>query len=392
MSFEPEQMTVETMEKLMNCAYNDITFKNAILCALDWCNWHHCVYLHKDSKIPVDEDGYRVNKYQQAEKNAKAHKGIYQKTNDRSVQEGKAYFRKNDSGKFVKVDPSEFPQPVDPWGLDWYEYVNPSDNDHLWYEKSNIQYEYTEISENTISYLNNPYESEWYEYVDNEYVRARDSVPQGTITQVQTIHSYDSPRDLEWLEYRSETYQKVNVESYYNPAELGWYERHDGGSDWVYTLTEDTFYDTTKTYYVHWLNPDSYMEFSVDPASEDWYEYNTTSGQFEETYDHELTSNKDYYVLVEDSYTISYDISPVTGKAYYICDYVPYYKRIEQKVVTYTLTTDTVVDPSKKYYYVQNDVVWKELPDYSDHYVRNVDISVMGIENEVTLNYKRPVV
>lgn len=54
---------IEKMQDMVNKAYNEVTFKNALLQCLDAIHWHHCEYLHKDTDIHVNKTtGVRVYK------------------------------------------------------------------------------------------------------------------------------------------------------------------------------------------------------------------------------------------------------------------------------------------------------------------------------------------
>jgi hypothetical protein len=290
--YEAEKMTVEVMESMLNCAYNDITFKNALVCALDWCNYQHCANIHKDTKIAIDADGYRIDHF-----NSVGNK-IYIATLDNSIVDDKEYFRKKDNGKYVLVEHSDIDETKKPIktnsGKKLYEYNNPSANN--WYEHVTSVYHYVEIPKKDYTYYTYPRDNGWYYYSNGQFWPTLD------------IHA-------------TGTYQVItNVTSSDNPEQMGWYEEAD----------------------------------------------------------------------VSGGYLPTYDKTPVEGKTYYECLYIQYYKRVEESVSEYILSSDTIVDPTKSYFYTKDVVEYKEMPDWTDHYERRVDITIPGIENEITLQNKRP--
>lgn len=292
MKYEPEKMTVEVMESLLNCAYNDITFKNALVCALDWCNYQHCANIHKDTKIAVDSSGKRIEKY-----NAVGNK-IYIATTDSAIVVDKDYFRKKDNGKYVLVDHSDINESTNPIttrsGKKLYEYNNPAANN--WYELIKTVYRYVEIPKKDYTYYTYPRDNGWYYYSNGEYWPSLDIHATGTYQAVENV----TPSD--------------------NPEEMGWYEPED----------------------------------------------------------------------VPGGYLPTYDRFPEEGKTYYECLYTQYYKRVTETVNSYEPSSDTVVDPTKSYFYMKNVDTYEELDDWTDHYERNIDITIPGIENEITLQNKRP--
>ena len=388
MSYQPEQMTIDVAKSLLNCAYNDITFKNALLCTLDWCNWHHCVYLHKDTEIPVDSDGKRISRYEVVSID-----DHFETTEDQTIVSGKSYFEKVKKNKYTDVtltlDPSTNPSEHYPA---LYEYVNPSEQDPPWFEHIRTDYNYTQIPSTELSYNDNPYMNGWYEKDEHDnYVKSREQHATGDFNAVVDPEPYRNPKELKWYELTEYNYQKVDTECYFNPKALGLYERTGTSGHYVYTLSEDTFYyGATKTYYEYDGTNEEYVVFAPSPRSEGWYEYNVGLSDYVMTTDSTIDFTKDYYDFLGDDYTPTYDTSPVSGKTYYICDFNDYYKQYEQNVDRYDITTDTIVNPTKIYYTAKNPADWRSLPDYSDKYVRNISIDVPGIENEITLYQKRP--
>lgn len=244
MSFEPEKMTVETMQRLLNDAYNGVTFKNALVCALDWCNWYRCTNIHKDVRIGVNANGYPINKYE-------------------------------------KVKPQ------------------PGDNPHTnrWYEKHDKTVTYSAIATSKLTYWDNPKSNKWYERVSTDpdvYEESQDTYATGEYLEV-TPNTGDSPKALGW------------------------------------------------------------------------------------------------YVISGTTYIPSTDNNVVGGRTYYMCAYKTYYKKTEKKETTYVRTMDETVVEGKKYYQQKNPEEYRDLPDYSSHYTRNIDITIPGVEDEITLNNKRPV-
>ena len=295
MNFEPEKMTVEVMESLLNCAYNDVTFKNALVCALDWCNYQHCVNIHKDTKIAVDDKGYRIEKY-----NKVTGSKLYKATADTAVVESKEYFKKKND-KYILVEHSDI-IPGNPItttdGKKLYEYENPSEKN--WYEKITSIYNYVEMPKKDYTYYTYPRDNGWYIYSEGQYYPTLDIHATGTYELIADV----TPSD--------------------NPEQMGWYETAD----------------------------------------------------------------------VSGGYLPTYDRIPETGKSYYQCLYIQYYKRVEEKVELYNPSSDTVVDPTKKYFKIKN--VAEYLPedeeewDFSKRYERNIDITIPGLDDEITLQNKRP--
>lgn len=292
MSYEPEKMTVEVMRSLLNCAYNDITFKNALVCALDWCNYQHCANIHKDTRIAIDDDGYRIEKY-----NAVGNK-IYKATADSAIVDDKDYFRKKDNGKYVLVEHSDIDETKNPIktrsGNKLYEYENPSAQN--WFEQITSIYTYVEVPKKDYTYYTYPRDNAWYEYSSGAYYPSLDIHATGTYQEIANV----TPSD--------------------NPEQMGWYEEAD----------------------------------------------------------------------VAGGYLPTYDKSPVSGKTYYECLYKQYYKRVEEAVLQYIATSDTIVDPLKSYFYTKHVSEYAEMEDWTDHYDRQIDITIPGIENEITLQNKRP--
>lgn len=290
--YEPEKMTVGVMESLLNCAYNDVTFKNALVCALDWCNYMHCVNIHKDTKIAIDDEGYRIEHY-----NAVGNK-IYKATDDSSIVDDKDYFRKKDNGKYVLVEHSDIDETKNPIktksGKKLYEYENPSAKG--WYEKITSVYHYVEVPKKDYTYYTYPRDNGWYYYSNGEYWPSLDIHATGTYQAIAD----PTPSD--------------------NPEQMGWYEEAD----------------------------------------------------------------------VSGGYLPTYDKTIVAGKTYYECLYTQYYKKVEESVLQYVVSSDTVVDPLKSYFYIKNMSEEVEMPDWSSHYDRNIDITVPGVEYEITLQNKRP--
>ena len=385
MAYEPEQMTVEAMKSLLDCAYNEVTFKNALVCALDWANWYHCTHIHKDVRIPVDDDGYRISKYTQVSVNSK-----YKHSTDTSVVSNKLYFKKIKSNKYEQIRPvgNENPSTEDPW---WYDLINPSDNEHSWYEKKKFDYEYNRIPPTDLNYYDNPYINKWYEQeLSGDYVLSRDNHATGIFSPVVNVTIIDNPKENGWYELVNDSYQLVDISTYLNPKEMGLYEKTVQSGEDIYFLTEDMFYDLNKTYYVWNGNTSTYSAYVINPHELEFYEYNTSTGVYSLSSDTVYQSGDTYYIYVASSYVATYDKTPMTGKTYYECDYKPYYKRITRANVSYILTEDTIVDLTKTYYYVKNEAEWRDMPDYSDKYVRNIDLYIPGVENEITLQNKRP--
>ena len=300
MDYEPEKMTIDVMERMINCAYNDVTFRNALVCALDWCNHQRCTNIHKDTRIGVNRDGERIERYEQVDFHDK-----YQLTEDTEKDISKKYFEYDASkDKYYRVDGGSG---TNPHALGWYEYINPSDIYHNWYEKIKTIIEYSKVPKDDVSYFDSPSVNKWY-------------------------------KKDEW----------------------------------------DAYYPSTETHcrgiYSAIAEPDS----SASPRENDWYE---------------KTGSAD--PDVPENYTPSGDNNVVSGKTYYICSYYSYYKQISRPTKGYDHTTDTVIQEGKAYY-TQKDV-YKYLPenpddwDYSDHYEKHIDITVKGVDSEITLQNKRPV-
>ena len=296
MAYESEKMTMDVMERLVNGAYNEVTFKNALVCVLDWCNWYRCTHIHKDTKIGVNAEGVRIEKYTQVSKDDK-----YQLSQDRVVVEGKSYFLKNGKN-YDRVIPRSTD---DPYANGWYEYSNPSDYEHNWYEKIKTEYSYAEVSRSDVSYYDSPSNNGWYEKEDDLYFLSVDTHCTGEYYPVVSPAGGTSPRENDW-------YVKASNWTQENP---------------VYEPTTDN--------------------------------------------------------------------NVVPGTEYFMCVYKKYYKQLSKKVNEFVKTTDTVVNPDKIYYVEKNvDHYVPENPsewDYSDHYSRNIDITISGVENEITLQNKRPI-
>ena len=296
MDYEAEKMTLDTARRLLDDAYNEVTFKNALVCVLDWCNYQRCINIHKDTRIGLDEDGFRIEKYTQVK-----YKDKYKLTTDTTVDITKEYFAYDSTTKkYIRVyGGSE----VNPQANHWYEYVNPQEEG--WYEKINVITEYVLVDKKNLSYYDMPFVNKWYEKVNN-----------------------------------------------------------------VYTLSEDMH---ATGQYILIDNP----EHGMSPRDNNWYENQGT--------------------MQSPDYVPSTDNNVIDGKSYYICVYKDYYKLIGREAKLYEHTTDTVVDPTKTYYVEKNvDHFYPDTPeekaewDYSDHYSRHVDITVAGLENEITLQNKRP--
>lgn len=305
MDYEAEKMTTAVMERLLNCAYNDVTFKNALVCALDWCNQQRCANIHKDTRIAVDSNGERIDKYAQVDFHDK-----YVLTEDTTVDVSKKYFTYDETkDKYYRVYGGSA---INPQEEGWYEYINPSDIHHQWYEKLKNLTEYSQVSKDKISYWDSPSVNKWYKNTGTEehpvYELSTETHCRGSYTALVDPASNSNPRDNDW-------YEKTG---------------------------------------------------SADPD-------------------------------VPDNYTPSNDIVVVTGKTYYSCSYYQYFMQISRSTKAYVHTADTIIQDDKAYYTETADGEIHWLPenpeewDYTNHYERHVDISIKGIENEVTLQNKRPV-
>lgn len=341
MDYEPEKMTVEVMERLLNDAYNDVTFKNALVCVLDWCNYQHCANIHKDTRIGVDEDGNRIEKYTQVK-----NKDLYQLTADTTVDISKAYFSYSTSDKkYHRVTPESGDNPQ---ALGWYEYVNPQSKS--WYEKVKYVVEYSKVASSQMSYWDSPLVNNWYEKSGNLYYISQDRHCVGNYYVIQNPEVSASPRDNGWYEYTGGyRYESVvDPDPGANPYEQGWYVNTGTAADPTYVRSTDTTVQEGTTYYWQILD-----------------------------------------------YVPSTDVNVVEGHTYYICDYKDYYKQLARTAKLYEHTTDTVVDPEKTYYTEKNVDHW--LPadpdawDYTSRYERHVDITVSGVDTEITLKDRRPI-
>ena len=296
MDYEAEKMTIDVAKRMLDDAYNEVTFKNALVCVLDWCNYQRCVNIHKDTKTAYDDDGYKIEKYTQVKYVDK-----YVLTTDTTVDITKAYFTYDPSTKkFYRIYGGSG---INPQAEGWYEYANPQTAG--WYEKVKWITEYSLVPKSQISYYDMPHLNEWYENINNVYVLSEDMHGTGNYYLISNPQAGENPRDNGWY---------VNQGTQQSPD---------------YVPTTDN---------------------NVDP-----------------------------------------------NKAYYYCVYKDYYNKITKTAKLYEHTTDTVVDPDKTYYVEKGvDHYYPSTPeeiaawDYSDHYERHVDITVAGLNEEVTLENKRP--
>ena len=339
MDYEPEKMTVEMMKRMIFDAYNDVTFKNALVCILDWCNYQHCVNIHKDTRIGVDQDGNRIEKYTQVKYN-----DLYQLTTDTTIDISKQYFSYDSTNK--KYDKVWGGSGVNPQEQGWYEYVNPQSKS--WYEKVKTMTEYSKVKDSQKSYWDSPFLNQWYVHNGLTYELTNDRHCVGTFVAISNPSAGVSPRDNNWYEYNGFRYESV---VYYDP--------------------------------------------SANPNAENWY-VNTGTEQspvYTRTTDTTVQEGTTYYLKVED-YVPTTDNNVVDGKTYYICSYKDYYSQITRSVKLYEHTTDTVVIEGKTYYTEKGVDHWlPEDPDawdYTKRYSRHIDITVPGVSNEITLQNRRP--
>ena len=223
----PEMMDVDGMETLLLRAYNGVTFRNALLCALDWCNWYHCVNIHKDTDLCIDPDtGKIVDAYTKVTKTWLTKNGLDIDTvNPSNPGSGITPFRerfKNARGADVKIkkikDYSKYHS--------YEEVQNPSGNPKVngWYEKSSNSDNYwltidTYVVSTKTYYRDigaNPWHEHWYE------------VNQNNVALLTEDTSVD----------QSKVY----------------YEESASATKYAYFVTTDTHYDETKKYYHYKAN------------------------------------------------------------------------------------------------------------------------------------------
>lgn len=265
---EPEQMTIEMAERMINDAYNDVTFKNALVCVLDWLNWYHCTHVHKDTKIGVDENGYRIDDYKKVPE-----KNWYKLSEDTSVVANKDYFEEYDhtKHKFRKVDAQMGDNPV---SEGWYEYKNP--NSIPWFEKIKTDISYSEVAAKEVNYDSSPKWQGWYErdQLTSEYYVSTDLHCTGTYVELTNPSPGLSPKDMGWYEWdvTLETYlpsEDHNIQSgktYYMCVYKTYYKQIQEKVN-RYEITQDTVVNPSKTYFVQ-QNVDHYI-----PEDESEWDY-----------------------------------------------------------------------------------------------------------------------